>query len=447
MGPLTILMGPNNSGKSYAATLIYSFLSSHAAARSGSLPSDPWQQRHAGLGGADLSPRMKKMMREDSFTVPATQANRLASTAFAPLWKDSIEHSFGSPASDLVRIGRKSSKITVAGPGVHKLTIADDARISVRFDDAAVHKVEISKKYPHGVSEGGEGSTRVLRMDEKIRTKSGLVARLMREFLLGSLKPQFGRPHYLPAARSGILQGHRALAAGLVQHATRLGIERPEIPRMTKAVSEFMSDMIDIPLRTGPFAALSEDLERGMLGGNIGLSQTDKHSAPDIVYKLADKDVPLHRSSSTVSELAPLSLYLKHVAQKGDLLIIEEPEAHLHISNQTSFAKYIARMIRQGLNLMITTHSFVLMEELNNYLIAGSMDPTSRRKAGIDEGDYLLHEEVSPHLCRKDGKGGHVIAPMKMDEYGISLEEFVEITDPAYERGIKMDEWVERNGS
>lgn len=33
--PLTILMGPGNSGKSYAATMIYAFLSSHAAARHG----------------------------------------------------------------------------------------------------------------------------------------------------------------------------------------------------------------------------------------------------------------------------------------------------------------------------------------------------------------------------------------------------------------------------
>lgn len=37
LSPLTILMGPHNSGKSYAATLIYSFLSAHAAARS-----EPW---------------------------------------------------------------------------------------------------------------------------------------------------------------------------------------------------------------------------------------------------------------------------------------------------------------------------------------------------------------------------------------------------------------------
>lgn len=336
------------------------------------------------------------------------------------------------------------AKITITGSDVHELRITDDARISVKFNDATVHKVKIAK----GRIVGEDENTSVLYVDKKLMAMSPkFISRYVNEFLLGSLKPQFGHIHYLPAARSGILQGHRALAASLVQHATRAGIDPLEIPRLTKAVSEFMSDLIDISNRPGQFTTLAENLEHGLLGGRIVLSQTDKHSTPNLVYELANGNVPLHRTSSTVSELAPLSMYLKHIVRTGDLLIIEEPEAHLHISNQILFAKYVAKMIRSGLKLLITTHSFALMESLNNYLIAGDMDPVSRRSVGIDEGDYLLRKEVSPHLCSKDGKGGHVIAPIEMDEHGISLQEFVDITNPTYELGIKMDKWVEKNGS
>ena len=444
--PLTILMGPSNSGKSYAATLIYAFLSSHAEARHGLQPLARRRQSAKGRGAA-LHPSMQKLMRKDSFTIPAAQANHLAGTAFAPIWKDAIEHSFGSPVTDLIRIKQKTAKITVTGSELYEIRISGDVKISVRFNKATAHKVKIAKAAPNMISDENEDG-RVLCVDEAFRTASPeFVARSVSGFLLRSLAPQFGDPHYLPAARSGMLQGHRALATGLMQYATRAGTDRLEIPRLTKSASEFMTGLINVRDEPGSFAALSEDLERGLLGGSIGLSRHDKHSAPDIVYRLPNGDVPLHRTSSTVSEMAPLSLYLKHIVRKNDLLIIEEPEAHLHLSHQIVFAKYVARMIRQGINLLITTHSFALMESLNNYLIAGDMDPSSRRKAGIDKGDYLLSKEVSPHLFSKDDKGGHAIAPMEIDGYGISLEEFNNITDPHYDRGIEMDTWVARNES
>ena len=447
MKPLTILMGPHNSGKSYIATLIYSFLSSRAEARGTHLRQFARPHLRSGRGGTVLPASVKKLMREDSFTIPPNLANRIVSRAFAPIWKDAIEYSFGSPASELVRIGQKTAKITMTDSDVYKIVIADDARISVRMNGAKAHKCKLGKD-SRMINGRNAGSARVLHADKALRTaSSGFAAEYVAQFLMGSLDWQFGHPYYLPASRSAILQEHRTLAASLIQRAARAGIDRPEMPRMTEPVSEFISDLIDIPDRPGPFTALADDLERGLLGGRIGLLQTDGRSSPALVYKLADGDVPLHRSSSTVSEMAPLSLYLRRIVRKGDLLIIEEPEAHLHISSQMLFAKYIAKMIRQGLNLLITTHSFALMEAVNNHLIAGCMDPASRRKAGMGEGDYLLHEEVSPHLCSQDGEGGHRIAPSDMDEHGISLQEFVKITEPFYELGIKMDEWVAQNGS
>lgn len=446
--PLTILMGPNNSGKSYAATLIYSLIAAYGISRhrrmhptQGRLP----KQAYSNILRQDV----EKMMRtKDEFVVPATRAvrKRLVDSVFAPILKTVIEGSFGSPASGLIRSGQRTSTITMTCSDIYRIKIADELQVSPQFNDATVHKVKISRE-PAGVRERSEGGARVLRMDERVReAPSRILASVMCDFLLGSLKmtPEFA--HYLPAARSGILQGHRALAASFVQHAPYAGIDRLEIPRLTQVVSDFIYGLIELPDNPGPFAGLSKRLERELIGGSVGRSQSSKHMVPDIVYKMPQVNVPLHRSSSTVSEMAPLSLYLRHIVQKGDLLIIEEPEAHLHTSNQIVFAKYIARMIRSGINLLITTHSSVLMEELNNHLIAGSMDPESRIGAGIDKNDYLLPEEVSPYLFSRDGKGGHAIAPVEMDADGISLQEFIKITEPVYERGIKIDRWREQNG-
>ena len=448
--PLTILMGPNNSGKSYAATLIYSLLSAHAAARYGFLRPILFQNPPTKLDYSSvITSTVKKLIQtKDCFTIPTTRASRrrLVNDVFAPILKATIEGSFGSPISELIKSGQRSSNITITGSDIYKIQLTDKMRILPQFDNT-VHKVKIVRG-ESAVQEEYEGDARTLCVDERFKTSRGdFLYSIIGGFLIGSLKPQMNLLYYLPAARSGILQGHRALAASFMQHAPYAGIDSFEIPRLTQVVSNFISELIDLPRRSGSFTPLSNDLERELIGGSIGLTQHGRHSTPDIVYQLPNGNVPLHRSSSTVSEMAPLSLYLKHVIRKNDLLIIEEPEAHLHASKQIVFAKYIAKMIRQGLNLLITTHSYVLMEALNSHLVASDMDPKSRVKVGIDKNDYLTPNEVAPYLFREDGKGGYVITPVEMDAHGVALKEFIDVIGPLYERGIRQDRWIEQHGS
>ena len=56
-------------------------------------------------------------------------------------------------------------------------------------------------------------------------------------------------------------------------------------------------------------------------------------------------------ASSMVSELAPVVLYLRHVVQPGDLLIIEEPESHLHPAMQVEFTRQLAAAVQSGVRI------------------------------------------------------------------------------------------------
>ena len=51
-------------------------------------------------------------------------------------------------------------------------------------------------------------------------------------------------------------------------------------------------------------------------------------------------------------KLTIFSLYLK----KGDLLIIEEPEAHLHPEKQLLLIEYIVKSVNMGLNVILTIY-------------------------------------------------------------------------------------------
>ena len=80
-----------------------------------------------------------------------------------------------------------------------------------------------------------------------------------------------------------------------------------------------------------------------------------------------------------VSELAPVVLYLRHVVQPGETLIIEEPESHLHPAMQVEFIRQIAALVQAGVRVIVTTHSEWVLEELGN-IVRRSELPKARRK-------------------------------------------------------------------
>lgn len=93
--------------------------------------------------------------------------------------------------------------------------------------------------------------------------------------------------------------------------------------------------------------------------------------------------VPFSALSSGQQELLPMWLlidYLRDMAGRGrkggDLVYIEEPEAHLFPSAQSILMDYLIGSVvsrRENRNLLLTTHSPYILSKLNNYLKAGSL--------------------------------------------------------------------------
>ena len=81
----------------------------------------------------------------------------------------------------------------------------------------------------------------------------------------------------------------------------------------------------------------------------------------------------LTRSSSMVSELAPLVLFIRGLVRPGDTLIIEEPEAHLHPAAQAQMASTLARLVRAGVRVLVTTHSDFMLQEIGNLMRVGML--------------------------------------------------------------------------
>ena len=114
----------------------------------------------------------------------------------------------------------------------------------------------------------------------------------------------------------------------------------------------------------------------------------------------------LSQASSMVSELAPLVLFIRGLIRPGDTLIIEEPEAHLHPGAQTEIAATLARLVRAGVRVVVTTHSDWLLKEIGNLIREGILNEKGelRKKSDSSNGQesWLLPDEVGAWHFHKE---------------------------------------------
>jgi len=237
-----------------------------------------------------------------------------------------------------------------------------------------------------------------------------------------------------------MMGGHKLLASIIVSRAPLIGIEPFQASRLSGVVADFISGLLTLdPKHPGGLYEVAEFLEQNLARGCI-LLEAAKFEYPDIFYELGGQRVPLHLTSSMVSELAPLVLFLKYKVQPGDLLIIEEPESHLHPANQRILARAVVKMIRKGLRVMLTTHSDYFLSQLSNFVRLSQL-PEQRTKQGYDEDDYLNPEDVSAYLFDLDEEqGGSVIRPLQVDaENGIDEEALSDVAESLYNEFVDLE--------
>ena len=247
-------------------------------------------------------------------------------------------------------------------------------------------------------------------------------------------------PYYLPAARSGIMQSHRVIASSLVTRATRVGLEQFEIPTLSGVIADFMQEIILYDEKKIPNAEmihLAETLETEVLAGQIHLKPSSS-GYPDFRYRPQgiEEEMRLSQASSMVSELAPLVLFLRSGIKPGDTLIIEEPEAHLHPGAQADMAVILARLVRAGVKVIITTHSDWLLQEISNLTLEGLLAEETDEPAS-----WLLPEEVGVWHFQKDQPVKEI--PFKPRE-GISPEDYEDVAEGLYNRSVNLQQKLEK---
>jgi hypothetical protein len=135
--------------------------------------------------------------------------------------------------------------------------------------------------------------------------------------------------------------------------------------------------------------ALADRVLRGHLGFTHAAAGAAMTWSPE-----AGVQLPLHAAPAMVGALSGLDIYLRYFAERGDLLIVEEPEAGLHPAEIRAVAEVLAMLANQGIRVVITTHSPPLAAHL-----ARLSDPADRagslvlglEQARIARADLCVH--------------------------------------------------------
>ncbi len=478
--PLTVFVGPSNSGKTYFATLVYAL---HRI--TGGIPRFPvtnsyipmWsrfkdvvattslKQHEKGLQDfltkLEAGDRSFRFLDLPKHWCELAQALLSRSDMLGADLKAELERCFDLDSlSSLVRWSEKpeDSKIAlVVGDGDEDLW-----RWHIQFGTSGlrtegdIENISLVPKASRTSELAWEFETGYLR---QIAHEGGLPADSWEQamfvedlFNLISANLDDRGAHYLPAARSGIMQSHRVIASALVARSTRKGWHRiPEIPTFSGVMADFMQRLILFQERKTsekPMEALAKLLERDALAGEIRTSKSSPEAYPEFVFRQerSPEDIRLTRASSMVSELAPIVLFLRGVINKNDLVIIEEPEAHLHPAAQTQLAVVLGCMVNAGLKVLVTTHSGWLLKEIGNLIREGELgEETGGNAINRSLPCSLRSHEVGTWLFQKDSVAGpSTVAEIPFDRIeGIEPHEYEDVAEQLYNRSASLQDRLE----
>ena len=250
--------------------------------------------------------------------------------------------------------------------------------------------------------------------------------------------------YYLPAARSGIMQSRDVLVTALIKRATRIGLDRLEVSTFSGMIADFLEQIVNYRERdtsSRSIRRVAEQLEMELLEGRIEVKRPAPETYPEFLYRpdQGKEALRMSHSSAMVSELAPLVYLLQSVIGRGDLLIIEEPESHLHPGAQTKIAQTLARLVRAGVRVLITTHSNYLLQQIGNLIREGEL-----RKLGestSESADYLRKEEVGAWQFYKNEPVTEL--PFDLVE-GIEPEDHLDIAEDLYNESAGLQNRIEQ---
>ena len=424
--PLTVFVGESNTGKTYLSTLIYALYRTFDG-----FSRIPW-----------LHDTVLLLREIDAETLKALEKLNTDGRSFKfsdlPQWSQmGTLHGLNNPKLFGDELKRCFNLDSVSELILFTCSRRNELKVSLKVseEDQPLWNFEMKDSDSDIIVSGNVNEDMILRVKGETVSEKKLDHEDLAILFNRSKVPDF---YYLPAPRSGIMETRGVIISSLVESATRIGLERfYEDATLSGVTADFLKQIINYDERrvsSDEMSEIAKFLEDKILRGEI---EVRRNAAGSLEFRYrpqkAEQTLRMNRSSSMVSELAPLVLFLRGIVHPGDTLIIEEPEAHLHPAAQTKVALTLARLVRIGVRVIITTHSDWFLEQIGNLVREGEVMKLGKNKT--EPATWLTKEEVGAWWFRTD-------KPVKEIPFehiaGIEPEEYGEVAEELYNRSVDL---------
>lgn len=393
--PLTLFVGPNNTGKSYLASLIWGIVQRHATL---DIPVGPEQVAVDAL----LRERLVK------------GGNLLLSDSDLAVFQSAFRAAWDANRSEVVQ------------------WVFNNSAVNAKRIDFSASQAQIPRKIPNFLLKS------LMKLEPNSKQFEATRNVLIRLLGSGNLSRRTNfddeqwRPEdavYMPASRTGFMQLYKAAARRSLREAFLSARSDEKWLELTTPSYHFI-ELLTFGLQKTTWSEYIDE---------SNLLQQQIHGRVEVVRGVGVNDyryfpsgtslsLPMGLSSSMVTEIAPLILVLRYMSE-FPVLILEEPEAHLHPELQRRVAQVIVRLVRKGLIVVITTHSADFCQQINNFMKLGALSPDKRaeaqKKFGYESQDYLELDDVSGYEFKLDGAGEKTtVDPMKKHSGGLVMPTF-----------------------
>lgn len=392
LGDMTIICGENNTGKTYATYALFGFLTF-------------WRDKY-------------------SVSVRDEDINRL--------FREGVVHlnlmKYAAEADGILQVGcdqyRKQLPMVFAAPAPR----FQDTEFQVRLDHGDIQLVDTYERRISSanaerlsITKSEESSDLVITLlveKEKIRLPHEIVGQIVgsaiKDVIFGRLFPN---PFIASAERTGAAIFRKELNFArnrLLEEMSQPDKSFNPMDLLFKVYQDYalpVKNNVDFTRQLETIAKRNSFISEkhldiladfaDIIGGEYTVTRND-----DLYFVPKGKQIELSmdESSSAVRSLLDIGFYLRHVAQPGDLLMVDEPELNLHPENQRRVARLFARLVNIGVKVFLTTHSDYVIKELNTLIMLNHDRPHLERiaeKEGYRPEELLSAERIRVYIAEK----------------------------------------------
>jgi len=443
---ISIIFGKNNTGKSYAISVIYLIIKNIINLE------EPFLFRYF-MQDLEIEERVvqyrKQLETKQSLHIKTDMESMLLKL-YTKVLLNEIQESFKSTFDSIENLQNKLTdnelKIHITSNLVQFTIMIKDKKLFISTLKINKKEIELKQSTRNLTNKYNSDKITIYSSNNQDNFTENIFNFVMYTSIQMTidLKEEIKSIYYLPASRSGLYQALSAFGQIIAElsKSRKFTTKKVELPSISEPLSDYFLELSNIKVRKkeieNKVTEIATEIENKILNGKIEFDKNTKK----IMFKPKDTTLKLDLSytSSMVSEISPIVSYLRYVINYSDennmlspfnrrrkfekskpLIIIEEPEAHLHPDIQVELLKQFARLAKDDVKFIITTHSNYMFNKFNNLIIA--------KEINIDSASAFLF---------KEGKDGSEVINMEMDEFGIEDENFIYTSEDLYNEKMEL---------